>query len=348
MKIQEGIKIIMKGKDLSRDDITSVMNQILTGAATEAQIGAFLVSLSIKGESIEEVIGSAEVMRSLSSKVPVDKENLVDTCGTGGVGSGIFNVSTAAALVASACGAKVAKHGNRSTTRKSGSADLLEEAGVALDLNSYNVKKCIQELGIGFMFAPSHHSAMKYAVKPRKELGIKTIFNLLGPLTNPAGALNQVLGVYDDKWLRPIAEVLKKLGSRNVLVLHSEDGLDEISVAASTKVAELKNGDIREYSISPKDFGLEILPLKDLKVNSPKESLHLVKQALKGENEVATHMVAMNSGAALYVGGLAKGISEGFELSLDSIRKGKALKKLEQLVNLSQSLSKYENEGNLS
>ena len=337
MKIQEGIKIIMKGKDLSRDDIASVMNQILTGAATEAQIGAFLVSLSIKGESIEEVIGSVEVMRSLSSKVPVDIEN-----------SGIFNVSTAAAFVASACGAKVAKHGNRSTTRKSGSADLLEEAGVALDLNSNNVKKCIQELGIGFMFAPSHHSAMKYAVKPRKELGIKTIFNLLGPLTNPAGALNQVLGVYEDKWLRPIAEVLKKLGSRNVLVLHSEDGLDEISIAASTKVAELKNGDIREYSISPKDFGLEILPLKDLKVNSPKESLQLVKQALKGENEIATHMVAMTSGAALYVGGLAKGISEGFELSLDSIRKGKAIKKLEQLVNLSQSLYKSENEGNLS
>ena len=249
MNIQESIKTIMTGQDLSREEISTTMNQILTGSASEAQIGAFLVSLSIKGESIDEVIGSAQVMRQLSSKVSVDKKNLVDTCGTGGVGSGIFNVSTTAAFVASSCGAKVAKHGNRSTTRKSGSADLLETAGVSLDLDPEQVKSCIEEVGLGFMFAPSHHSAMKYAVGPRKELGIRTIFNLLGPLTNPAGVLNQVLGVFDVKWVRPIAEVLKVLGSHHVLVVHSEDGLDEISIASPTNVAELKDGNIEEYII---------------------------------------------------------------------------------------------------
>ena len=223
MNIQEGIKTIMTGQDLTREEISSVMNQILRGSVSEVQIGAFLVSLCIKGESVDEVIGSAEVMRELSSKVSVDKEYLVDTCGTGGVGSGIFNVSTTAAFVASSCGAKVAKHGNRSATRKSGSADLLEAAGVAINLSPHQVKKCIEEVGIGFMFAPAHHDAMKHAIGPRKELGIKTIFNLLGPLTNPAGALNQVLGVFDMKWVKPIAEVLKGLGSNNVLVCHSED-----------------------------------------------------------------------------------------------------------------------------
>ena len=248
MNIQEGIKTIMTGQDLTREEISSVMNQILRGSVSEVQIGAFLVSLCIKGESVDEVIGSAEVMRELSSKVSVDKEYLVDTCGTGGVGSGIFNVSTTAAFVASSCGAKVAKHGNRSATRKSGSADLLEAAGVAINLTPYQVKKCIEEVGIGFMFAPAHHEAMKHAIGPRKELGIKTIFNLLGPLTNPAGALNQVLGVFDMKWVKPIAEVLKGLGSNNVLVCHSEDGLDEISTSAPTKVAELRNGKIEGYS----------------------------------------------------------------------------------------------------
>ena len=338
MKIEDGIKKINFGQNLSRKEISSVMNQILTGLASENQIKSFLLSLSSKGESVEEVIGSAEVMRSLSIKVPVNTKHLVDTCGTGGVGSGIFNVSTTAAFVASSCGAKVAKHGNRSATRKSGSADLLEAAGVSLDLNPQQVKDCIEKVGLGFMFAPAHHSAMKYAIGPRKELGIKTIFNLLGPLTNPAGALNQVLGVFDSKWIRPLAEVLKGLGSENVLVLHSEDGLDEISSASSTSIAELRGGEINEYSISPEDFGLKILPIENLKVSSPEESLQIAKEALRGENQAATQMVAMTSGAALYVAGVAGSLKEGIDMSLHNISEGRGLKKLDELVEYSQSL----------
>ncbi len=338
MKIEDGIKKINFGQNLSRKEISSVMNQILTGLASENQIKSFLLSLSSKGESVEEVIGSAEVMRSLSTKVPVNTKHLVDTCGTGGVGSGIFNVSTTAAFVASSCGAKVAKHGNRSATRKSGSADLLEVAGVSLDLNPEQVKDCIEKVGLGFMFAPAHHSAMKYAIGPRKELGIKTIFNLLGPLTNPAGALNQVVGVFDSKWIRPLAEVLKGLGSENVLVLHSEDGLDEISSASSTSIAELRDGEINEYSISPEDFGLKILPIENLKVSSPQESLQIAKEALRGENQAATQMVAMTSGAALYVAGLAGSLKEGIDMSLHNISEGRGLKKLDELVEYSQSL----------
>jgi len=338
MKIEDGIKKINFGQNLSRKEISSVMNQILTGLASENQIKSFLLSLSSKGESVEEVIGSAEVMRSLSIKVPVNTKHLVDTCGTGGVGSGIFNVSTTAAFVASSCGAKVAKHGNRSATRKSGSADLLEVAGVSLDLNPQQVKDCIEKVGLGFMFAPAHHSAMKYAIGPRKELGIKTIFNLLGPLTNPAGALNQVLGVFDSKWIRPLAEVLKGLGSENVLVLHSEDGLDEISSASSTSIAELRGEEINEYSISPEDFGLKILPIENLKVSSPEESLQIAKEALRGENQAATQMVAMTSGAALYVAGVAGSLKEGIDMSLHNISEGRGLKKLDELVEYSQSL----------
>ena len=338
MEVKESINKINKGQDLSKKEISSVMNQILTGSVTQDQIVSFLGSLSAKGESIEEVIGSAEVMRDLSSKVSVNQEYLVDTCGTGGVGSGIFNVSTTAAFIASSCGAKVAKHGNRSTTRQSGSADLLETAGVALELNPDQVKQCIENVGVGFMFAPAHHSAMKYAVGARKELGIKTIFNLLGPLTNPAGALNQVLGVFDNKWVRPIAEVLKRLGSKNVLVLHSQDGLDEISTASSTSVAELRDGKIKEYSISPNDFGFKTLAIEGLKVSSPEESLQIAKEALKGENQAAAQMVAMTSGAALYVAGLADTLKVGVDISMEGLKKGIGLQKLDELVSFSQSL----------
>ena len=338
MEVKESINKINKGQDLSKKEISSVMNQILTGSVAQDQIVSFLGSLSAKGESIEEVIGSAEVMRDLSSKVSVNQEYLVDTCGTGGVGSGIFNVSTTAAFIASSCGAKVAKHGNRSTTRQSGSADLLETAGVALELNPDQVKQCIENVGVGFMFAPAHHSAMKYAVGARKELGIKTIFNLLGPLTNPAGALNQVLGVFDNKWVRPIAEVLKRLGSKNVLVLHSQDGLDEISTASSTSVAELRDGKIKEYSISPNDFGFKTLAIEGLKVSSPEESLQIAKEALKGENQAAAQMVAMTSGAALYVAGLADTLKVGVDISMEGIKKGIGLQKLDELVSFSQSL----------
>ena len=229
MNNNEAILELMKSKDLSKDQISSVMRQILNGECADSQISAFLVSLSIKGETVDEVIGAAEVMRELSEKVIVNIENLVDTCGTGGDGSGLFNVSTSAAILAAAAGAKVAKHGNRSASSTSGSADLLEQAGVNLALSPDQVRNCIEEVGVGFMFAPAHHGAMKYAAGPRKELAIKTIFNLLGPLTNPAGATRQVMGVYDVKWVRPLAEVLKELGSEHVMVVHSEDGLDAVS-----------------------------------------------------------------------------------------------------------------------
>ena len=327
-------------KDLSSLEMRLIMMQLLSGDLTDSQIGAFIMAINIKGESIVELTAAAEVMRELSKRVDVSNELLLDTCGTGGVSSGIFNVSTASALLAASCGVKVAKHGNRTVTRKSGSADLLEQAGVKIALKPASITKCIDKIGIGFMFAPSHHSAMKHAVSPRKELGIKTIFNLLGPLTNPAGALNQVVGVFSQKWVRPIAEVLKGLGSKHVLVVHSEDGLDEISIAASTKVAELKDGHIEEYIISPQDFNLKTLSIEELKVSSPEQSLELAKQALKGKHEAASQIVALNAAAALYVSGLVKDLKEGVKISFESISEGRGLEKLEQLSSISQSLAK--------
>ena len=339
MEIKEALSELIKGQDLQREDMSSVMLQILEGRSTDAQIGAFLVALSIKGESIDEVISAVGVMRELSIKVEVDSKYLVDTCGTGGTGVSIFNVSTASAFVASACGARVAKHGNRSATRSSGSADLLEQAGLSLELSPKDVSRCIEEVGIGFMFAAAHHSAMKYAIGPRKEIGLKTMFNILGPLTNPAGALNQVVGVYHKRWVRPIAEVLKELGSIHVLVVHSKDHLDEISIADETYVAELVNGSIKEYVIKPEDFGFNKQPLDDLIVSSPSESLSLVKQGLLDKNYAASSMIAMNAGAALYAAGVTNSLRKGVLIATECVKSGKGVKKLEELVSFSQSLS---------
>ena len=339
MEIKEALSELIKGQDLQREDMSSVMLQILEGRSTDAQIGAFLVALSIKGESIDEVISAVGVMRDLSIKVEVDSKYLVDTCGTGGTGVSIFNVSTASAFVASACGARVAKHGNRSATRSSGSADLLEQAGLSLELSPKDVSRCIEEVGMGFMFAAAHHSAMKYAIGPRKEIGLKTMFNILGPLTNPAGALNQVVGVYHKRWVRPIAEVLKDLGSIHVLVVHSKDHLDEISIADETYVAELVNGSIKEYVIKPEDFGFNKQPLDDLIVSSPSESLSLVKQGLLDKNYAASSMIAMNAGAALYAAGVTNSLRKGVLIATECVKSGKGVKKLEELVSFSQSLS---------
>ena len=338
MEIKEALSELIKGQDLQKEDMSSVMLQILEGRSTDAQIGAFLVALSIKGESIDEVISAVGVMRELSIKVEVDSKYLVDTCGTGGTGVSIFNVSTASAFVASACGARVAKHGNRSATRSSGSADLLEQAGLSLELSPKDVSRCIEEVGMGFMFAAAHHSAMKYAIGPRKEIGLKTMFNILGPLTNPAGALNQVVGVYHKRWVRPIAEVLKELGSIHVLVVHSKDHLDEISIADETYVAELVNGSIKEYVIKPEDFGFNKQPLDDLIVSSPSESLSLVKQGLLDKNYAASSMIAMNAGAALYASGVAVSLKDGVINAMECIKGGKGLKKLDELISFSQSL----------
>ena len=338
MEIKEALSEIIRGRDLQREDMSSVMFQILEGRSTDAQIGAFLVALNIKGESVDEVVGAVSVMRELSEKVEVDIHHLVDTCGTGGTGVGIFNVSTASAFIACASGAKVAKHGNRSATRNSGSADLLEEAGLSLELSPKEVSRCIEEVGVGFMFAPAHHSAMKHAIGPRKEMGIKTIFNILGPLTNPAGAPNQVIGVYDKRWIKPIAEVLRELGSHHVLVVHSKDHLDEISIANETYVAELINGSIKEYIIEPEDFGFSKHSLDDLMVSSASESLSIIKQGFLDKNYAASSMIAMNAGAALYASGVTGSLKEGVIVAMDCVKSGKGLEKLDELIAFSQSL----------
>ena len=312
--------------------MSEIILEILEGKVTDAQIGAFLIALSMKGETVDEVLGAVGVMRDLSTKVEIDEPNLIDTCGTGGTGIGIFNVSTTSALVASSCGAKIAKHGNRSATRKSGSADLLEQAGVSLSLTPEQVASCIQEIGLGFMFAQAHHSAMRHVVGPRKEIGQKSIFNVLGPLTNPASAKRQVLGVYDKKWMTPIAEVLDELGSEHLLIVHSRDGLDEISLASPTYLTEMRDGKISEYEVSPEDFNFETDTLEGLQVNSPQESLDLAKLALQGEHKKASSMICMTAGAALYVSDIANSLESGVELAKRSVESGEGLKKLNQLV----------------
>ncbi len=337
MNIISAISKITSGSSLKESEMSDVMLDLLEGRTTDAQIGAFLIALDMKGESVEEVLGAAKIMRKLSAKVEVNKEKLVDTCGTGGSGIGIFNVSTTSAFVACACGARVAKHGNRSATRKSGSADLLEAAGVSLELSPSQVSDCIDKVGLGFMFAPGHHSAMKHVIGPRKEIAHKSIFNILGPLTNPASTLNQVMGVSDEKWMKLVAEVHQSLGSKNVMVVHSEDNLDEISIASKTKVVELREGKISEYVISPEEFGLEFQSLDELKVNSPEESLSLAKKALKGEHSAASSMVALNAGAALYVSEVENSLAEGVEKAMEGIKKKKGLDKLQELSEYSQS-----------
>ena len=338
MNIQEAIAAVCSRQDLYAKEMISVMRTIMTGEATDAQIGAFLMGLRMKGEAIDEIVGAASVMRDLSQKVDVPEDFLVDTCGTGGDGANIFNVSTASAFVVAAAGGRVAKHGNRSVSSKSGSADVLEASGVCLDLDVSQVANCIETLGVGFMFAPAHHSAMRYAIGPRKELGMRTIFNVLGPLTNPASAPNQVLGVFDETLLTPLAEVLRRLGSNHVLVVCSEDGLDELSVSAASRVAELKDGRIREYRIKPQDFKLDLSDRDDLIVENSEESLEMVKIALTAGDHPASDIVALNAGAAIYAAGCAHSIQDGVEAAWDVMESGEAMHKLEALAELTQIL----------
>lgn len=339
MTIQEAINAVCGRRDLYADEMIQVMRTIMTGEATDAQIGALLTALRMKGETIDEIVGAATVMRELSQKVEVPTEFLVDTCGTGGDGANVFNVSTASAFVVAAAGGRVAKHGNRSVSSKSGSADVLEAAGVRLDLSAAQVAHCIDTLGVGFMFAPAHHSAMKHAIGPRKELGMRTIFNVLGPLTNPAGAPNQVLGVFDETLLTPLAEVLHRLGSRHVLVVRSEDGLDELSVSAASRVAELKDGRIREYRIKPQDFELDLSDRNDLVVETAEESLALIRMALIADDHPASDIVALNAGAAIYTAGCARSLEDGVEAAWEVMESGEALGKLEALSELTQSIA---------
>jgi len=337
MEIKQAINQVLAHHDLSDAEMTEVMRTIMTGGATPAQIGGFLVGLRMKGETVHEITAAVRVMRELATRVEVDAENLIDTCGTGGDSSGSFNISTASAFVTAAAGARVAKHGNRSISSKSGSADLLEAAGVRLDLTPEQVAQCVQEVGLGFMFAPAHHSAMKHAIGPRRELGVRTIFNVLGPLTNPAGAPNQVLGVFSDELLEPLANVLQSLGSRHVLVVHSRDGLDEISIGDHTEVAELKDGVVRRYAISPEQFGMQRTPITELAVDSAEQSLAVIRSVLEDNPGPARDIVCLNAGAALYAAGLAASLAEGVEKADAAIASGEARNKLDQLVILTQS-----------
>jgi anthranilate phosphoribosyltransferase len=330
--IKDAIGNIVSRIDLTDAQMQAVMGQIMTGGATPTQIGGFLAGLRAKGESVAEISAAARVMRSLALPVKVSSEHLVDTCGTGGDGKSIFNVSTAAAFVVAAAGGRVAKHGNRSMSSKSGSADLLEAMGVNLELPAARVAECIDRIGIGFMFAPAHHPATRYAAAPRRELGTRTLFNLLGPLTNPAAAPNQLLGVFADRWVEPMAEVLQSLGSEHVLVVHSEDGLDEISIAAPTRVAELKDGKITTYTLAPEDFGVQRRPLDALAVKSPQESLGLIHEAFTGKPGLALDMLVLNAGAALYAARVSDTLAAGVTRARETIAAGAAERKLKEFV----------------
>lgn len=338
MDIQSAIAAIIEQQDLTAEQMRDVMNAIMTGEATPAQIGGFLVGLRMKGETVDEIAAAASVMRQLSSKVLLSDENLVDTCGTGGDGGKLFNVSTASAFVVAAAGARVAKHGNRSVSSKSGSADVLEQAGINLNLTAEQVSRCVDEVGLGFMFAPNHHSAMKHAIGPRREMAVRTIFNLLGPLTNPAGAKRQVMGVFAREWVRPMAEVLQQLGSEHVMVVHSKEGLDEISIAGPTYVAELKEGQIREYEITPETFGIERQSIAPLQAEDAAASLLLVKSAIAGKGKVNPErdIVALNAGAAIYVSGVADSLQEGIVMAEDVIGGGLATEKLSALASFTR------------
>ncbi|MFT6916903.1 MAG: anthranilate phosphoribosyltransferase [Motiliproteus sp.] len=339
MHIQAAIKALTERQNLTAEQMQAVMGAIMTGEATPAQIGGFLIALRMKGETVDEVVGAARVMRELATAVRVNGEHIVDTCGTGGDGAGIFNVSTASAFVVAAAGGRVAKHGNRSVSSTCGSADVLEAAGVNLNTTPEQVAACISQVGVGFMFAPAHHSAMKHAIGPRREMAVRTLFNVLGPLTNPAGAPNQVLGVYSREWLRPLAEVLQRLGSRHVMVVHAEDGLDEISIGSATSVAELKEGEICEYSISPEQLGLKSASLDTLMVADAEQSLRLIRSVLSGEESPAADIIKLNAGAAIYVAGLAESLQAGVDRAAQILSSGAALDKLEALVRVSNALA---------
>lgn len=341
MDIKATIAQLMRRQDLSSAAMIEAMRAIMSGETTDAQNAAFLVALQMKGPVVEEVFGGASVMRELAMTVPLTEHSfLVDTCGTGGSGSNKFNVSTASALVAACAGARVAKHGNRGASSKSGSADVLEAAGVALGLSADAVARCINEVGVGFMFAPAHHSAMKHVIAARKEIGVRTVFNVLGPLTNPAGAPNQVMGVYSVDWIPVLLDVLKRLGSEHVLIVAAEDGLDEISIAADTHVGELKQGEFLEYAVSPEEFGMTRRnSVEMLKIDSPQQSLDMLRAALCYENADAGDIVALNAGAAIYASGVEGDLAAGVARAQEILRSGAALEKLEALATLSQSLA---------
>ena len=338
MDLQVAIRRVMARENLTDAEMTAVMQRIMSGEATGAQIGGFLIGLAMKGESVTEIVAAARVMRALALEVTVDPTHLVDTCGTGGDSRGTFNISTAAAFVVAEAGGRVAKHGNRSVSSASGSADLLEHAGARLDLEPEAIGQCIERTGVGFIFAPQHHQAMRHAIGPRKEMGVRTLFNVLGPLTNPASAPNQLLGVYPKAWVRPLAEVLKALGSERVLVVHSEDGLDEISIAAPTHVAELRDGVVREYTIEPEDFDFDRASLDELHVDSVERSLEVIEAIFDGLPGPATDLLALNAGAAIYASGVEDTLIEGVARARAVLASGAVRQRLAAFIDTSQRL----------
>ena len=335
--IREAIEAVVSGEALSMEASAQVMNEIMSGEATPAQFGAFVTALRLKGETVDEIAGMAQVMREHSLHVEVDG-NPVDTCGTGGDGSGTFNISTAAAFVAAGAGAKVAKHGNRAMSGSSGSADVLETLGAKIDLSPESVSRCIDETGFGFMFAQGYHPSMRFAAGPRREIGIRTVFNILGPLTNPAGARAQVIGVADPSMASKMAQVLGRLGSRRAFVVHGRDGLDEITIADSTSVWELNDGAVSEYDISPGDFGLSAASLGDIQASDAPASASMLRDVLSGKAGAARDIVLLNAAAALLAGGKVLSLQTGVEIAADAIDTGSAKRRMEAFVALSREL----------
>lgn len=335
--IKSAISKVIQGEHLSFAESSLVMEQIMDGRATDAQIGSFLTALRMKGETAEEIAGCSQVMIDKSQQIAVKNKALVDTCGTGGDGSGTFNISTTVALVVAGAGLAVAKHGNRSVSSKSGSADVLENLGVKINLTPTEVAQSIEEIDIGFLFAPIFHKSMKHALEPRKQIGIRSIFNILGPLTNPARAKHQVVGVYDQNLTELVAEVLKKLGVESAYVVHGAGGLDEFSTLGTNKVTELREGKLRSFELDPREFNLPIASLEELKGGSPIENAEIIRKVLAGEKGAARDIVVLNAGAAIAIAGQAKSIAEGIKLAEETIDFGKAYAKLEQLIQFSNS-----------
>lgn len=345
--IRKGIQKLINGTNLTFEEAQEVMREVMSGNSTNSQIAAFLAALRMKGETVEELIAFADVMREHCRRIhPRVEGRLVDTCGTGGDKIKTFNISTAAAFVVAGAGVAIAKHGNRSVTSKSGSADVLERLGLNLKMEPEAVKATIEQVGVGFMFAPAFHPAMKYAVQPRRDIGIRTVFNVLGPLTNPASANAQLLGVYDKQLTTPLAHALKKLGCKEALVVHGLDGLDEISTIGKTAIAWLKEGEVAILEVAPKDFGVKIARLKDIRGTTPEESAEILFQILNGKcstEDSKTEIVLVNSAAGIILGGKSKDFSYGMTVARESIESGAAYKKLKALINASGGdLSKLE------
>jgi anthranilate phosphoribosyltransferase len=336
MNVKEAIRKVIVKKDISKKNAYEIALSIMNGEATDAQIATLITALRMKGETVDEITGFVKAMRDKVTKIKAPKKYLIDTCGTGGDGAGTFNISTISAIVAAGAGCVVAKHGNRSVSSQCGSADLLKELGIKIDLKPARVEKCIKEAGVGFLFAPLLHPAMKHAIGPRREMGVRTIFNILGPLTNPAGAKRQLLGVYSKELTTPIANVLANLKSIHCMVVHGEDGLDEITTTGKTYVSELKNGKVTEYTISPEDFGMTRRIPEDLKGGTPEINAKIALNLLRGGTGGKREITVLNSGAAIYVAGKAKSLAEGIEKAKESIDSGKALEKLEKLRDISK------------